>query len=85
MKNFVKSLLVLLFGALIESILKVFKKTPEEKKDEQIKNGINRIGSDDPGYRLPPGTADKWGETITTETRMESGKDDGVKRPAGSS
>lgn len=85
MKNFIKSLLVLLFGAMIESIIKVFKKTPEEKKNEQIKNAIDRVGSDDPGYRLPSGTADKWGETITTETRVESSKADGVKRPAGSS
>lgn len=82
MTNFVKSLLTLLLGALIEALLKVFKKTPEEKKDEQIKDGINRIGSDDPGYRLPSGTSDKWGETIAVKTRMESGQDDGTKRPA---
>lgn len=87
MSSFLKILLTAIFGALWDVIKDKFKKSPEEKAkekyDEKINQTIDRIESDDPGYRLPVGTADKWGETIATETRLESGADNGTKRPAG--
>ena len=86
MTAFIKILLTAVFGAIIDTCLKVFRKSPEEKEreknSEKINEAIDRIGSDDPGYRLPVGTSDKWGSSITTETRVEPGKTDGTKRPA---
>jgi hypothetical protein len=89
MTNFIKIILTAVFGAIIEALLKVFKKSPEqiarERIDEILNENIERNNSDDPGYRLPSGTSDQWGETITTQTRVEPGKTNGIKRPASSS
>ncbi len=77
-------LLFVVVVAVLTAILGNFKKTPEQKEKEKNREADNRyidaINNDSTGYVLPPGTTDKWGETITTETRMESGKTDGVKR-----
>jgi len=85
MTAFIKILLTAVFGAIIDTCLKVFRKSPEEKAkekyDKKINEAIERIGSDDPGYKLPVGTSDKWGSSITTKTRMEPGQTDGIKRP----
>lgn len=85
MTEFIKILLTAIFGAIIDTCLKVLRKSPEEKAkekyDKKINEAIERIDSDDPGYKLPVGTSDKWGETITTKTRLESGPADGAKRP----
>lgn len=82
-------LLLVVIVAVLTVIINNFKKPAEQKEKEKNREADNRyidaINNDSTGYELPPGTADKWGDKITTETRMESGQTDGVKRPDGTS
>lgn len=79
-----KTLLSAFLGAIFDFVANRFKKSPEqiakERAYEILNKNIDDLNSDRKPYELPVGTADQWGETVTTETRLESSQAGDIKR-----
>lgn len=83
--SLLKSLIVSIGGDIIKAIWKAFQKPPEVKQAEadieKVHNNLDAINNNSDGFILPTDAAkDQWGSSITEAgTRMESGKNDGIK------